>query len=385
MSSLSRRAWLRQLGTLAALAALPKSLAGQTPRESGALPPPTPLQQAAMAALAQEFMEKFKVPGFSMAIGRSGTLLHEQGFGYADISKQEPVTPAHLFRIASISKPITAAAIFSLIEQGRLRLQDPVFGPDGLLPAVGGTTLPEPVKAITLHHLLTHTAGGWSNQAQDPMFSQVLMDQKQLIEWTLRTRPLEHPPGTHYAYSNFGYCVLGRVIEKITGQPYEPWVRENILQRCGVTAMQLGGNRLTDRKAGEVIYYDDGAGKARPYGMNVRRMDSHGGWLATPGDLVRFAQHVDGFPVPADILTAESIKQMTTPTAANPNYACGWSINQAANWWHNGSLPGTASILVRTARGFCWSGLINTRAEGVIPALDQLMWKLARTVPAWRV
>lgn len=378
---LSRRTWLHQIGTLAAIATLPKAL-GQTAPAS--FPPPTPEERKAMAEIARAFMEKYKVPGLSVAFGRRGELLYEGAFGYADTSAPgEPATPDHLFRIASVSKPITAVAIFTLIERGRLKLEDRVFGPGGVLPTKNSETLSDPVKAITVHHLLTHTGGGWSNSANDPMFAQVLMDHSQLIGWTLRTRPLDNEPGKNYAYSNFGYCVLGRVIEKITGQPYDAWVNENILKPCGIESMLIAGNKLADRKPREVVYYVQGGGN--PYGMNVQRMDSHGGWLATARDLVKFAQHVDGFRAPADILTAESIKAMTTPTAAGPNYACGWAVNQVPNWWHSGSLPGTATIMARTARGFCWAGLANTRAEGIGLALDQLMWKLAGAVPAWKM
>ena len=374
---LSRRTWLGQMSALAALAALPKSLSAQA-----SLPPATPEELAAMEKIAQEFMDKFKVPGLSVAIGRRGEILYERGFGYADTKSQERATPNHLFRIASISKPITAVAIFTLIEQGKLQLHDLVFGPDGLLKTGNDQNLPDRVKAIKIYHLLTHTSGGWDNSSNDPMFRQVLMDHQQLIEWTLRTQPLENEPGKNYAYSNFGYCILGRIIEKITGQPYDAWVKDNILKPCGVTTMQVGGNRLTDRKPREVVYYHQSGGN--PYGMNVSRMDSHGGWLATARDLVRFAQHVDGFKVPADILTAESIKQMTTPSAAKASYACGWSVNAVPNWWHGGSLPGTNTIMVRTARGLCWAGLANTRTEGIGRGLDELMWHLARAVPAWK-
>ena len=73
------------------------------------------------------------------------------------------------------------------------------------------------------------------------------MKHAQLIESTLRNRPLDNPPGQHYAYSNFGYCVLGRVIEKITRQSYEKYVRNSVLKRCGVTDMIIAGNTLAQR------------------------------------------------------------------------------------------------------------------------------------------
>src|SRR5262249_37060823 len=147
--------------------------------------------------------------------------------------------------------------------------------------------------------LLTHTAGGWDNSKNDPMFSHPELNHAQLIERTLRERPLDHVPGEVFAYSNFGYCLLGRVIEKITRRAYDTHVGESILKRCGVTDMAIAGNTLAQRQQGEVKYYgQDG----NPYGMNVTRMDSHGGWIARAADLVQFLMRVDGFGVPPDIL-----------------------------------------------------------------------------------
>jgi hypothetical protein len=105
-------------------------------------------------------------------------------------------------------------------------------------------------------------------------------------------------------------------------------------------------------------------------------MDAHGGWVGTPTDLVRFALRVDGFSSPPDILPPHAIKTMTTPSLANRGYACGWAVNEASNWWHDGGLPGVATILVRTGTGFTWAGFTNTRTPSIGNALDQLMWKM---------
>lgn len=347
-----------------------------------ALPELPESEQQAIAGIAREFMERFKVPGVSVAIAREGKFVLRRGFGVTDGETRTPVTPGHLFRIASVSKPFTSAAIFSMIEQGRLALDDLVFGEKGRLGLEFGKTPPERVKEITVHHLLTHTCGGWANKGADPMFLHPRMNHREMIAWTLANQPLTHQPGTAYAYSNFGYCILGRLLEKVTGLPYVQAMQREVLAKCGITTMRIAGSTLAERAAEEVTYHANGVGN--PYGMNVARMDSHGGWLATAGDLVRFAMHVDGFPNPPDILRAETVKTMTTPTAANGNYACGWSVNDVPNWWHGGSLPGTSSILVRTASGLCWAALANARAEGIGPALDGMMWKMARAVPAWR-
>jgi len=350
--------------------------------ESERQPQATKRELAKMADIAQRFMGQYKVPGLSVAISRHGEFVYRRGFGYANIVKRELVTPSHLFRIASVSKPITSAAIFSLIEEGKLGLNDLVFGKNGVLQLDYGRIDSGSLKDITVYHLLTHTCGGWENQADDPMFANPVVDQKQLIEATLRTRPLRYAPGKHYGYSNFGYCLLGRVIEKVTGQSYVKFVQENILGLCGITNMRLSGSTLAERVDSEVIYY--GQRGENPYNMNFPRMDSHGGWIGTPSDLVQFAMHVDGFNTTPNILKPEAIKSMTTPSAACTNYACGWEVNTVPNWWHTGKLPGTFAILVRTSSGLCWSALLNTCVNGFGPAVDRFMWEMVEAVPAWR-
>lgn len=379
MSMMTRRACLSRLVLAGGAVALPCRAAPMA-AEAGAKPSGREL--AAMAEMVQRFMTEHHVPGLSLAIARQGHLVYQQGFGVADRDTGEKVTPGHLFRIASVSKPVTAVAIFSLIGQGRLKLDDRVFGEQGVLKFDFGKNYPGMVEKITVHHLLTHTCGGWQNDGKDPMFRKPEFKHQELIEWTLRDHPLEHEPGRHHAYSNFGYCILGRVVEKLTGRSYADHVRQEILAKCGATTMCLAGNTLRERVKNEVVYYAQNG--EDPYRMNVARMDSHGGWLGTAGDLVRFAQHVDGFANPPDILSEQAIKAMTTPTEAGPGYACGWAVNRVPNWWHGGSLPGTSTLLVRTASGLCWAAFMNTRADGIAQAIDRLMWQLVRSVPAWR-
>lgn len=291
-----------------------------------------------------------------------------------------------------MTKPITSVTIFSLIEQGKLHLNDKVFGPSGLLGTkYGKGPYKQYVTDVTVDNLLTHTSGGWPNDSTDPMFRFKSWDHTKLITWTLENLPLTYAPGTHWAYSNFGYCVLGRVIEQVTGQPYESYVQTKILAPCGVTNMQIAGNTLKQRAANEVVYY--GQFGENPYNMNVTRMDSHGGWLATPVSLVQFLDHVAGSGNIPAMLKPETIRTMTTPAAAyaqnSPGkYARGWMVrdNGAGNWWHNGSLPGSTTIMVRTASGLCWAGLANTRtqpSDEIDAALDKMMWDMAHSVPEW--
>jgi CubicO group peptidase (beta-lactamase class C family) len=381
--SLARR---RILGVAAAAAVPPLATAFSAAAQPAAKADEvTAAERAAMAKRAEAFMRQYDVPALSVAAGRAGSVAYEDAFGWANREKRDAVTPNHLFRIASVSKPITSIALFSLIDEGRLRLGDRVFGPG----AITGTDYGKPpyrpgVADITIEHLLTHTGGGWRNDRNDPMFTNPGLDHATLIDLTLRNRPLDQAPGQQYAYSNFGFCVLGRVIEKLTGQSYAAYVQNAVLQRCGVNGMTIAGNTPAERKPAEVSYYGQGDD---PYGMNVTRMDSHGGWIARPADVVRIFMHVGGFAAPTNILKRQTIQTMTTATAANRRYAKGWAVNDDDNWWHNGSLPGTATIAVRTHSGYFWAVFANTRRRNspLEADLDKLAWNMVREVRGWRV
>jgi CubicO group peptidase (beta-lactamase class C family) len=389
--TLSRRSLIGNLlGTAAAgVIGLPlrHALAQQGPNDG-----PTGQQRGEMGRIAGEFRRSFSVPASSIAITRNGKFVYDQAVGMAYPQKLQQVQQSSLFRIASLSKPITSVTLFTLIEQGKLNLTDKVFGPSGILgEKYGKSPVKKYVTDITVDHLLTHTCGGWPNDSTDPMFRFDSWDHDKLISWTLENLPLTHPPGEHWAYSNFGYCVLGRVIEQVTGQPYESYVQSSILAPCGITDMRIAGNKLHDRAPNEVAYI--GQYNEDPYKMNVTRMDSHGGWIASSTDLAIFLDHVAGAPNIPALLKPETIKIMTTPAPAYPQssparYARGWMVrdNGAGSWWHGGSLPGTTTIMVRTSTGMCWAALTNTRTQPsnqIDTAIDQMMWNMVRTVPRW--
>jgi CubicO group peptidase (beta-lactamase class C family) len=210
--------------------------------------------------LMRSFLAEHEVPGAALAISKDGKLIYARGFGYADPENNEKTLPTSLFRIASISKPITAAAILMLIEQGKLRLDDRAFELLAL-PTPPGRKRDPRLADITVRHLLQHT-GGWDRaKSFDAMFRPILIAKdlgveppagpNEVIRYMLG-QPLDSDPGSRYAYSNFGYCVLGRIIEKVSGQPYETFVQENVLRPLGATQTRLG--KTLERAAGEVNY-----------------------------------------------------------------------------------------------------------------------------------
>lgn len=331
----------------------------------------------------ESFMEQNELPGLAIAVARRGELVESRAFGWADEEDQRPVTTESLFRIASVSKPITAVGVMKLVEGEELALDDLVFGKKGLLKAV--IRKPEGrVREITVEHLLRHTAGeAWGNADADPMFRWDLSG-KQLIKRVHQACPIDVAPGTTYSYSNFGYSILGRVIEEVTGDEYDEWILENVLAPCGIEAMQVGTMRKRDRPDLEVTYYGADNDFAPEFG--IRRMDAHGGWIASAEDLVRFAMSVDGIETPVDQVATETVDAMTRATFEDNGYAMGWSVNRAKNYWHTGSLPGTASMLGITHDGFCWAILVNKRPDGpdFFRDLDALFWDIRKGIPAWK-
>lgn len=313
----------------------------------------------------KSYMSKHAIPGLSLAIAKDERLVYAEGYGYADASKGEKVSPRHLFRVASISKPITAVAVMDLVEHGKLDLDGHVFGSGAILGTTYGTKpYGDKVKSVTVRHLLQHTSG-FSNEGGDPMFMSYDKGHAALIGWVLDERGVKHEPGTTYEYSNFGYCVLGRIIEKVTGQSYEDYLRNVPLKQCNVSRMRIGGDTLADRKPDEVTYSGGSA-----YSMRVGRMDSHGGWIATPADLLRLMVRADGFAKKADILYPATEDAMFSGSDANEGYGLGWIVSNTYHG-HNGAMPGTIGFLVRRDDGYAFAVLANAR-----PAEDKYCFEL---------
>ena len=374
------------------------------------------------------FMQKRNVPGGSLAVVKNGKLVYARGYGYADRESGAKVQIASLFRIASISKPITAVAIMTLLQTPRykLTLNTKVLPLLQVTPHLEpGAHLDPRLEQITIGHLLHHAAGFDRDKSGDPMFMPLQIaqsvgtpapaDTSAIIRYVFG-RPLDFEPGTRYVYSNFGYCVLGRIIEKVTGQSYEAYVQKNVLKPLSVRHMTLGRTLRAYKRPDEVCYYQPGAttisvfpeskGAAVSWcygGFNMEAMDAHGGWLASAVDLVRFAAALD-VPQGKPLLTPESVEMLYArpapplglesdgkPSAAY--YGSGWQVRPVGeevlrhrNIWHNGSLPGTNTWLVRRWDGLTWAMLFNQRSEGNMPpdgAIDGAMHEAAAAVKTW--
>ena len=365
---------------MAALAAC--SSASDTPTTPTPVTPEMPITGIAVPSMANvdiavsKLMTEWQIPGGAVGVMKDGRLVYARGFGYADVDAQKEATPDALFRIASVSKPVTKAAILKLVEQGKFTLDAPAFALLPNLTPLAGATVDPRLATITVSHLLEHT-GGWDrSMSGDPMFlpAQIAAAtgtpapaSAEAIVRFMMGKPLDFTPGSRFAYSNFGYAVLGRIIERVSGKGYEQFVKENVLAPAGVTRMQLGRTLYANRLPDEVRYYDIFAVPSvfpgvsspvpSPYGgFNLEAMDSHGGWVASVVDLLRFE------------------KMWIAPPPQGL-------------WGHDGALPGTFSVMVRMSNGLAWVALFNARNMGgnsmFESRIDSVLLQAITSVTGW--
>jgi CubicO group peptidase (beta-lactamase class C family) len=356
----------------------------------------------------ESFMKKWNITGASVAVVKDERLIYTKGFGYADKENEVKVEPKHLFRIASVSKLITAVAVMKLVEDEKLKLNDTIFGERGILSDKEFLDIKdERVKGITVRNLLNHTSG-WTNKKGDPMFQNLAISKKMdvdlplktetIVQYVLQNRKLDYLPGKKSVYSNFSYALLGLIIEKVSETNYEDYVVTNVLNPLGIYDMHLGKSLEKDRFENEVKYYglkgerkvlsSLGTGERVPkyYGGNaIETLGSAGGWVASPTELMKLLVAIDGFDFRENILSDESIREMTKSTRKTRPF--GWTgTDKNGFWWRTGTLSGTSALLKREQNGLSWVLVINTTPKygARFPVqINKTMIKGLATVDDW--
>ena len=366
-----------------------------------------------------DLMMRWHNPGGAVAVARGGRLVFARGYGLADTARNLAVEPDSLFRIGSVSKPITAVAVLQLFANKKRSLDDRAFDILDDLKPLAGKTADRLIKNVTVRDLLQHS-GGWDLDATfDPMFRSKADWKaagvvpppicKTVIRYMLG-QPLDFTPGTTAAYSNFGYCVLGRIIEKVSGMSYESYVKTRVLARMGITHMRLARTLPKDSVPGEEVhYYDTPQGRLvnsvfpsvkfkvpPPYGgFYIEAMDATAGWLGSAVDLVRFANSLDGGKSSAFLTRAQASEMVRRPNLGiwrnrEPYLALGWWVRpmgSGANWWHAGTLDGSAAFLVHIAKDdVIMAALFNSlpkNADAFIDDLDRALGQALAQVTEW--
>lgn len=272
----------------------------------------------------------------SILIAREGKVIVNKGFGLANFELDVPNTPQTKFRLGSITKPFTAMAILLLQDRGKLGLQDSIC--KYLADCHAGW------QPITIHHLLSHTSGLAKHDKADDYLKTAMMPMPlpQLID-SFKSKPADFKPGEKFDYNNNGYILLGYVIEKVSGQSYETFLKENIFaplkmadtgydNHDPVIKNRAAGYRKEDGKLFNAAYTDP----SQPF--------SAGALYSTTGDLLLLDQALyDG-----KILSPKSIEAMFTPVLAN--YGYGWFMMKQSNRpaiMHPGGVPGFSAMITR--------------------------------------
>ena len=325
--------------------------------------------EAVFDSLMSQFTEQYGIGAAALGIMRDGDIVYEGAIGFMDPQRQVPIAHNVMMRLASVSKPITAAAVRELAAERRLSLNDRVFdlgqAEGGLIelapfPSLGDQRLAE----ITVLHLLQHR-GGWDRDiAGDLVFREIEIADAMSIpsppgrENTVRYilgQPLQFDPGARRAYSNIGYLVLGLVIEEVSGQDYMTYVHENIFAPLGVPAEDvIRGRTFPEDRSDREPWYD-ASGTARnvfdPSGPRVRWAD--GGWdleaKIAEGGLVAATRAI------LEFLDTYRIFGNDIGTRRRGSEGPGWW------WYHTGSLSGTNTMAHQRGNGINYVVLFNRR------------------------
>jgi N-acyl-D-amino-acid deacylase len=313
---------------------------------------------AAFDDAMRKFMSERSIPAGTLAVSKNGKLLLSRGYGHVDSKRTHLCGPDTPMRIASVSKPITLALLLQLIRQGKLSWDTQPFVYLGVT-APAGTKMDPRLLKITIKQIVEHK-GGWDrDKAGDPMFMPLKIAKdlnkpgpagaSDVINY-MAGQPLQFDPGSKSVYSNFGYCVLGRVIEKATGKSYIDSLHDAVTRPLGLKSIELGRTLPNLRNPKEPVYVDPGSGRnvmqpnsakkvPSPNGtFHLEAMDAHGGLIASAPDLVRFldAYWMDGSPRKS---------------------------GESRTYSFFGSLPGTWSVVIQRADGVNIAALFNQRTD----------------------
>ena len=357
-------------------------------------------------AAIRRFMHYWGIKGGSFALMKNDSLIYAKGYGYSNIEDSIECEIKNIFRVASVSKLITAVATMRLCETGKLSTQDKVFGEEGILcDSLFLNYRDKNIKKITVEHLLRHTSG-FSNPHGDAAFNMDLvakylnkqlplsMDDMVLYATKLRLRA---NPGGWYNYSNLGYIILSKVIEKASGIPYETYVKDSVLAPIGCYDIHLAHNYSNEFLENEVNYYEvkeaepvpayDGSDtlvmKSRG-GNDVHGLYGAGGWIASPVELLKLVSAINNCPVKKEFLSQESIDFMTLSDKTHK--PAGWATINSREWLRSGSMAGTSALIKVQPDGYTWVFISNSSSwngPGLSRQMNRDITRALKRVKSW--
>ena len=307
------------------------------------------------AAIAPRLLDQGAL-AVSIAVAKDGYLIHTGAYGIADPTTGESVVPGDRFRIASNSKVITATVILELVADGELALDDT---PLAALAAQFGVQLgDERMERVTVRTLLDHSSG--FADFSDDFFREGAVGCEDVTVEALQGR-LNSEPARVVNYSNENFCLLGLLIELVTGDGYEQAVTDRLLTPLGITDMRITGN--DDLRPGEVVH---------PGGVDRNFMEVLGGagaWVATAADLVRIIDSLDTnrpgwHPLPVELAVEMRAKGPTISPSAGHWLGLGLRLWGDGTWGHTGTIQNAHSMVLHRPDGYTWAVLVS----GDVPA-----------------
>lgn len=287
-------------------------------------------------ALIKAYAEQNRFSG-AVLIAKDGQPVFREAFGYANRELNVAATPETVFRLASITKQFTAAAILKLAEQGKLSIDDPANK--------YYTNAPAAWAPITIRHLLSHRSGIGDYTSLPNFFEKLAATDRtpaEILDMT-RDQPLSSKPGERFAYNNSGYVLLGYIIEKVSGQSYADYMEANFFQPLGMThtGYDVSTEILPNRASGYGYSGDQWTNAAY---LSMTMPYAAGSLYSTVDDLLIWEEALFS----GRVISADSFKQMTT--SQGDKYAFGLLIDSLeghANIWHNGGINGFSTHMSR--------------------------------------
>jgi len=332
-------------------------------------------EPAVLSRLTDDWRVGVNVPGLSAAVVQGDQVVWAQGFGVADVEHGTMVRPETVFRLASISKPITAVAVMQLVERGLVSLDDPI---QRFVPSFPR----KPQGEVRIRHLLAHTSGIRHYRGNEFALAESFPTIDRAIG-VFRNDPLEFPPGERYLYSTYGYNLLQGVIEAVSGRSFDEYLRSAIFGPAGMTSTWL-------ERPQEIVRH-----RARQYvrgstpwsWLNAPYVDlsvkwAGGGLIATAADVARFDIALNQ----GKLLRADTLERMYTSARLNngnqTGYGLGWMVSQQGSRQfvaHSGGAMGGTTYLLREPRART-AAVILTNLDNV-PRLRELAEQLMALAP----
>jgi len=284
-------------------------------------------------------------PGAVFMVAKDGKTIYQKALGKANLELRFDMSTDNVFQLGSMTKQFTAIAILMLAEQGKLDIKDPITKYINDYPAG---------NKITLHHLLTHTSGikDFTKMKALQEIAQKDLSPKELIDF-FKNEPIDFAPGEKFDYNNSGYVILGQVIELISGETYENYIRKHIFNKIGMDNSRYASDLavIINRAYG---YQKKEAGYVNKSKISFTIPYASGSLMSTLADMLKWQNAINSNL----ILKPETIKKAFTKYRLNNGetftYGYGWhlkEINGFAAREHGGSIFGfkTMAVYIPTA------------------------------------